>query len=113
MLDGTVLRAHQHAAGKKGCHTQALRRSRGGFSTKIHLTVDAHGNRLASWSAPGHTHESRHAIGPLMGVEPGYALGDRAYDGSPIREAIAGMGAKAVIPPHPRRKDPAHDDSHL
>jgi transposase len=48
-----------------------------------------------------------------MGIELGYVLGDRAYDGSPIREVIVSRGAEAVIPPHPRRKDPAHYDRHL
>jgi transposase len=63
--------------------------------------------------SPGQTHESRYAIGLLMGVEAGFVLGDRAYDGSPIREAIAEMGAEAVIPPHPRRTNPASYDRHL
>jgi transposase len=63
--------------------------------------------------SPGQTHESRHAIGLLMGVDAGYVLGDRAYDGSSIREAISAMGAEAVIPPHPRRKTPASYDRHL
>lgn len=63
--------------------------------------------------SPGQSHESRHAIGLLMGVDAGYVLGDRAYDGSPIREAIAAMGAEAVIPPHPCRRNPATYDRHL
>lgn len=31
----------------------------------------------------------------------------------PIREAIAAMGAEAVIPPHPCRKEPATYDRYL
>lgn len=98
---------------KRGTFTQALGRSRGGFSTKIHLIADAHGNPVDFLVSPGQTHESRHAIGLLMGVEAGCVLGDRAYDGAPIREAIAEMGAEAVIPPHPRRNTPAPYDRHL
>lgn len=98
---------------KRGTCTQALGRSRGGFSTKIHLIADAHGNPVDFLVSPGQTHESRYAIGLLMGVDAGYVLGDRAYDGSPIRDAIAAMGADAVIPPHPRRKAPASYDRHL
>ena len=96
-----------------GTCTQALGRSQGGFSSKIHLIADAHGNPVDFLVGPGQTHESRHAIGLLMGVDAGYVLGDRAYDISPIREAIATMGAEAVIPPHPRRKTPASYDRHL
>ena len=41
MFDSTVARAHVSAAGAKGEQDdQALGRSRGGFSTKIHLKVD-------------------------------------------------------------------------
>lgn len=37
-VDGTIVRAHQHAAGSpKGAEAEALGRSQGGFSTKIHL----------------------------------------------------------------------------
>lgn len=63
--------------------------------------------------SPGQSHESRYAISLLVGVEADHVLGDRAYDGSPIREAIADMGAEAVIPPHPCRKSPAYYDRHL
>src|ERR671913_184771 len=41
MFDSTVVRAHVSAAGAKGGQDgQALGRSRGGFSTKVHLKVD-------------------------------------------------------------------------
>jgi transposase len=40
-------------------------------------------------------------------------LGDRAYDGKPVRKVIAAMGAEAVIPPHPGRKAPNPYDAYL
>ena len=44
MIDGSIVRAHQHAAGALGGQDlQAIGRSRGGFSTKIHAKVDAFG----------------------------------------------------------------------
>ena len=45
MIDSTIVRAHQHSAGapkKEG--RQAIGRSKGGLSTKIHTLVDALGN---------------------------------------------------------------------
>lgn len=40
IVDSTIVRAHQHAAGgKKGAEDQAISRSRGGLSTKIHMAV--------------------------------------------------------------------------
>jgi hypothetical protein len=49
LLDSTIVRAHQCAAGaqKNGEQAdQALGRSRGGFSTKIHVSTDGLGNPL-------------------------------------------------------------------
>ena len=43
MIDATIVRAHQHSAGarkEKGVN-QAIGRSRGGLTTKIHMVVDA------------------------------------------------------------------------
>src|SRR2546429_4002467 len=41
IVDSTIVRAHQHAAGakKEGAEDQAIGRSRGGLSTKIHMAV--------------------------------------------------------------------------
>ena len=42
MIDSTIVRAHQHSAGAKKSRgeDQAIGRSRGGLSTKIHALVD-------------------------------------------------------------------------
>src|ERR1700758_4383108 len=37
MVDSTIIRAHQHAAGAPGDQEEELGRSRGGYSTKIHI----------------------------------------------------------------------------
>lgn len=43
---------------KRGQHAQALGRSRGGFSTKIHLKTDRDGGFLASTAQGGHKNRS-------------------------------------------------------
>ena len=50
MIDSTIVRAHQHSAGapKTAGEDQAIGRSRGGLSTKIHALVDAQPDRLSS-----------------------------------------------------------------
>src|SRR3954469_13282780 len=59
MLDSTVVRAHVSAAGAKGGQDgQALGRSRGGFSTKIHLKVDLDGLPLAFHLTEGQAGDS-------------------------------------------------------
>jgi transposase len=75
------------------------------------LISDAHGNPLDFLVTPGQAHESRSAEALLCGWQAKWVLGDRAYDGNPVREAIARMGAEAVIPPHPCRKMPAVYDA--
>jgi len=46
MLDATIVRAHQHSAGAKqsSAAQEAIGRSKGGLSTKIHTVTDALGN---------------------------------------------------------------------
>ena len=41
MIDSTIVRAHQHAAGAKkgGLKIKLIGRSRGGLSTEIHMAV--------------------------------------------------------------------------
>jgi hypothetical protein len=48
MIESTIERAHQHSAGaqKKDGEDQAIGRSKGGLSSKIHAFVDALGNPL-------------------------------------------------------------------
>ena len=60
IIDSTTVRAHPCAAGaphKKGDNgLQALGRSRGGFSTKVHVSVDALGNPLRFTGSLGVRH---------------------------------------------------------
>ena len=56
MIDSTIVRAHQHSAGaqKKGRHDdQAIGRSKGGLTTKIHAICDVLGNPTAFHLTPG------------------------------------------------------------
>jgi transposase len=54
MIDSTIVRAHQHSAGGED---QAIGRSRGGLSTKIHTTVDALGNPTGFFLTGGEAHD--------------------------------------------------------
>ena len=46
MIDATIVRAHACSAGYKKKNPEGLGRSKGGFTSKIHATVDALGNPL-------------------------------------------------------------------
>jgi transposase len=87
----------------------ALGRSRGGFTTKLHLLTDGNGLPLAVHLTPGQRHESR-AFEPLMAAvrlprrrgrprtRPRRLLGDRAYSTPAIREHCRRRRIAAVIP---------------
>ena len=44
MIDATIVRAHRRSAGAPKDGAQAIGRSRGGLTAKIHALVDALGN---------------------------------------------------------------------
>jgi transposase len=81
MIDGSGIRAHQHAAGAKGGQEkQALGRSCGGFSTKMHAAVDALANPLRIVLTAGQAHDVTMGEKLLQGMEAEYILADRGYD---------------------------------
>jgi transposase len=107
-LDGTVIRAHQKAAGarKQGrtpaasAEAQALGRSRGGFSTKGHVVADAGGRAIAFALTPGQAAELPQAEG-LLGFLPGtpiWTVADRGYSSHALRETIRELGSTPAIP---------------
>ena len=86
---------------KRGQEGQALGRSRGGFSTKIHLKTDFDGLPLAFHLTGGEASDSRQFetlldIGP--DVRPRAALTDKGYDAKSNRGAARRRGISPVIP---------------
>ncbi|WP_429933079.1 IS5 family transposase [Agrobacterium vitis] len=100
LIDSTIVRAHQHAAGKKGGpEARAIGRSRGGLTTKIHAVVDALGNPLRFILSPGQASDYTYAEALIDKLPPDYVLGDKGYDSKAFRDAIVAQGGVAVIPP--------------
>jgi transposase len=86
---------------KRGHDDQALGRSRGGFSTKIHLKVDLDGLPLAFHLTGGEASDSRNFeilldLGP--DVAPRAAITDKGYDSKANRDAARKRGVCPVIP---------------
>lgn len=88
----------------------ALGRSRGGFSTKIHVVVDGLGNPLRILLTPGQTHDSTQATALLEDLHFERVIADRGYAGRNVVELVEASGAEVVIPPHQRAKQPRDDD---
>ena len=105
IIDSTIVRAHQHAAGakKKGSEDQALGRSRGGLSTKIHMAVRGLGCPVRFTLTAGQKGDAPQAAALIEGLPAEVVMADTAYDADPLRQAIAAKGAIAVIPNNPSR----------
>mgnify|MGYP001556254891 CR=1 FL=1 len=104
MIDSTTVRAHVHAAGMNSEEaTEALGRSRGGFSTKIHFKTDAFGIPLKILLSPGNQDDSTMGIQLIEDSGAQYVLGDAGYDTNAIRDFIGESGMTAVIRPSRRR----------
>lgn len=89
----------------------ALGRSRGGFSTKIHLVCDGEGHPLCFQLTPGQTHDStvldsllEHADAQLLDGQgrpvawPVALAGDKGYRANWIDEYLLELGINPVIP---------------
>ena len=98
---------------KGGTENQALGRSRGGFSTKIHITVNGLGNPLRIHLTPGQRHDITEAEGLIIGYNSEYVIGDKGYDSDAFIAVIKANGAIAVIPPKSHRVDQRTYDKHL
>src|SRR5215211_7445312 len=86
---------------ERGQQDQALGRSRGGFSTKIHLKVDLGGLPLAFHLTEGQASDSPQFeilldLGP--DITPRAAVGDKGYDSNGNRSAARKRGICPVIP---------------
>ncbi|MEH2107347.1 IS5 family transposase [Nostoc sp.] len=105
MIDSTIVRAHQHSAGAKGgSSTEAIGRSKGGLSTKIHATVDALGNPLSFHLTPGQACDLDGADQLLPNILADTVLADKGYDADErVIERLQAQGKTAVIPPKRNR----------
>src|SRR5262249_23572118 len=93
---------------------QAIGRSRGGLSTKIHALVDALGNPLAFLLTGGQAHDLAGADALLPHMAAGRLIADKASDADArVLDPLARAGKSAVIPPRPNRLTPREFDRHL
>ncbi len=116
MIDSTLVRAHQHSSGAAGRNpaVQAIGRSRGGLTTKIHARTDALGNPTAFLLTPGQIHDLAGAEVLLTDLAVGAVSADKAYDADDrVVHALEQAGIEVVIPPRSQRKAPRNYDREL
>jgi transposase len=109
MIDGSIVRAHACASGykKNSQEEQALGRSKGGFTTKIHALVDALGLPIKFILTPGQASEIKQAPELIQDVKGANILGDKAFDCDEFVNQIVSQGCVPVIPPRPLVKERA------
>ena len=94
---------------ERGQSSQALGRSRGGFSTKIHVAVDGEGRPVKLHLTEGERHDVTCAEVLLEDLEPEFVIGDKGYDSDALRDTIRAIGAKPVIPSRRTHRKRRHD----
>jgi predicted transposase YbfD/YdcC/transposase len=90
---------------KRGTEAQAIGKSRGGRTTKIHAVVDGHGRIIAFELTGGNRHDIKPAPGLIEPLPPAKSLlADTAYDSEAFRDFPTGRGTTPVIKQNPTRK---------
>lgn len=100
-------------APKRGSEDQALGRSRGGLSTKIHLAVRGLGCPVRFILTAGQKGDAPQAGSLVEGMPAEVVMADAAYDSDMFRQVITDKGALAVIPNNPSRARKYPLDKHL
>lgn len=102
MIDGSSIRAHQHAAGaKKVGADPALGRSRGGWGSKLHLITERAGKPIVATVTAGQRYESPQVIPLEQATErlwPEAVAGDKGYSASDLQNWLQAPEIEVVIP---------------
>jgi transposase len=92
--------------GKRGAPEQAIGRSRGGRTTKIHAVADASGKLIAFDVTAGQMGDVRSAPALIEKLpKAAQILADTAYDSDKFREFLIARDTTPVIKPNPTRKN--------
>jgi transposase len=117
IIDSTLVRAHASAAGapakRGGQANQALGRSRGGFTTKIHISVDGQGRPLRLRLTAGQRHDITQAPALAEGFQYDHLIADGSYAADDFIGFIQAQQATPVIPSRANRRQPRELDQPL
>jgi len=105
LIDSSAVKAHRCASGgKRGERSQAIGRSRGGRTTKIHALTDAKCRPIAFLLTGGHVADCT-AGALLLEQMPRSPIlhADKGYDSNAIRSQVEERGAMPNIPPKVNR----------
>src|SRR2546423_10407161 len=93
---------------QRGCTkkngSQAIGRSRGGLTTKIHALVDGLGNPVELMLTPGQAHDLSCADALIESADPEALLADKAYAADPRIDPLTRRRSPPGLPPKPNRQ---------
>jgi transposase len=115
LIDSTIVKAHPHAAGALrrtgGQASEALGRSRGGFTTKLHALVTERGRLVRYVLTGGERNDVTQARSLVDSREGVSVVGDRAYDCDAFVAHVKSLGMHVVVPSRKTRRRPRRLDS--
>ena len=80
-IDGSIIRAHQHSSGAVGTENQAIGKSVGDNTTKIHMAVDAFGFPIEFLLTGGEVHDAKEAPNLIQKLpNADFIIADKGYD---------------------------------
>ena len=92
---------------------QSLGRSRGGFSTKIHLAADALGNALRFILTGGQRNDITQAEELIENFTADYVIADKGYDAEAFVLKLKKRNSEVVIPSRVKNKVQRKIDEHV
>lgn len=117
-LDSTSVKVHPDGHGARVSQgPQAIGKSRGGWTTKIHVLASNARTAVGFCISPGQDHDAPWGrkllkqIGPIQQCLP--LVADRAYEGDETRQLALDLGYQPHIPPKSNRTNPWHYDRDL
>ena len=93
--------------------TEAVGKSSGGLTTKIHAATDALGNPVRFILTAGQASEFGQANALIEGFSADFVLADKGYDSNEFLLQIRASGAEPVIPPKHNRIEQREYDKEL
>ena len=117
-MDSTVVKVHPDGTGAlKKNGPQSIGKSRGGWTTKIHMVAADARTAMTFSLSPGQAHDAPegrkllHRLGPQR--KDLSIVMDRAYEGNETRQLALELGFDPVVPPLSNRVSPWEYDKEL
>lgn len=117
-MDSTIVKVHPDGTGAlKKNGPQAIGKSRGGWTTKIHMVAADARTAMTFALSPGPAHDAREGRELLyqipLPLEPLALLMDKAYEGDEMRQLAMTLGYTPIVPPKENRIKPWQYDKAL